>query len=148
VIVIAVHWTFRLSAANVHDLLAERGLDVSQQGVVDRARKFGILLAEAGRCHAKRVSRCWYVGETYVWVGKTWAYLYRAVDKSGQIVDVLLREKHDLKSAEAFFEQAIKQRGVVLDEVITDKYRAYLRAVRRHAPNAKYTVRVCTVSGR
>ena len=53
-------------------------------------------------------------------------------------MDVLLREKRDLESAEAFFAQAIKRRGVVPAEVITDKHRAYLRAVKQHAPNAKH----------
>ena len=76
--------------------------------------------------------------ETYVRVGKTWAYLYRAVDDTGQVVDVLLREKRDLESAEAFFEQAIERRGVIPDEVVTDKHRAYLQPVRRHAPKAKH----------
>ena len=136
----AVRWYFsyRLSAANVHNLLAERGLDVSRQTVADWVQKFGVLLAEAGRRYAKRVGSRWFVDETYVRVGKTWAYLYRAVDESGQVVDVLLREKRDLESAKAFFEQAIKRRGVVPEEVITDKHRAYLRAVRQHLPNAKH----------
>ena len=140
VIVMAVRWYFcyRLSAANVRNLLAERGLDVSRQTVADWVQKFGILLAEAGRHHAKRVSSRWFVDETYVRVGKTWAYLYRAVDESGQVVDVLLREKRDVESAKAFFEQAIKRRGVVPDEVVTDKHRAYLRAVKQHAPNATH----------
>ena len=62
----------------------------------------------------------------------------RAVDELGQVVDVLLREKRDLESAKAFFEQAIKRRGVVPNEVVTDKHRAYLRAVRQHLPNAKH----------
>ena len=79
-----------------------------------------------------------YVDETYVRVGKNWAYLYRTVDESDQVVDVLLREKHDLESAKAFFKQAIKRRGVVPDEVITDKHRGYLRAVKQHTPHAKH----------
>jgi transposase-like protein len=136
----AVRWYFsyRLSAANVCNLLAERGLDVSRQTVADWAQKFSVLLAIAARRHAKPLGRRWFVDETYVRVGKTWAYLYRAVDESGQVVDVLLREKRDLESAKAFFEQAIKRRGVVPEEVITDKHRAYLRAVKQHAPNAKH----------
>ncbi len=140
VILMAVRWYFsyRLSAANVRNLLAERGLDVSRQTVADWVQKFGVLLAEAGRRYAKRVGSRWFVDETYVRVGKTWAYLYRAVDESRQVVDVLLREKRDLESAEAFFEQAIKRRGVVPGEVVTDKHRAYLRAVKQHAPNAKH----------
>ena len=46
------------------------------------------------------------------------------MDGAGQVVDVLLREKRNLESAEAFFEQAIERRDVVADEVITDKQRA------------------------
>jgi transposase-like protein len=136
----AVRWYFcyRLSAANVRNLLAERGLDVSRQTVVDWVQKFGVLLAEAGRRHAKPLGRRWFVDETYVRVGKRWAYLYRAVDALGQVVDVLLRERRDLESAEAFFAQEIKRRGVVPDEVVTDKHQAYLRAVRPHLPNAKH----------
>lgn len=136
----AVRWYFsyRLSAANVRDLLAERGLDVSRQTVADWVQKFGVLLAAAGRRHARALGSCWFVDETYVRVGKNWAYLYRAVDEAGQVVDVLLREKRDLVSAKAFFAQAIKRRGVVPDEVVTDKHRAYLRAVKQYAPNAKH----------
>ncbi len=71
-------------------------------------------------------------------VGKQWTYFYRAVDEAGQVVDMLLREKRDVASAKAFFAQAIKRRGVVPDEVVTDKHRAYIRAVKQHAPNAKH----------
>ena len=140
VIVMAVRWYFsyRLSAANVRNLLAERSLNVSQQTVADWVQKFSLLLAEAGRRHAKRAGSRWFVDETYVRVGKAWAYLYRAVDESGQVVDVLLREKRNLESAKAFFKQAIKRLGVVPEEVVTDKHRAYLRAVRQHAPNARH----------
>ncbi len=136
----AVRWYFsyRLSAANVRNLLAERGMDVSQQTVADWALKFGVLLAEAGRRYAKALGSRWYVDETYLRVGKKWAYLYRAADEEGQIVDVLLREKCNLESAKAFFKQAVERRDVVPNEVITDKHRAYLRAVRQHAPNAKH----------
>ncbi len=139
-IIMAVRWYFsyRLSAANVRNLLAERGLDVSRQTVAYWVQKFGGLLAAAGRRHAKPLGSRWYVDETYLWVGKKWAYLYRAVDEDGQVVDVLLRERRDRESAEAFFAQAIKRRGVVPGEVVTDKHRAYLQAVKQHAPNAKH----------
>ena len=140
VIVMAVRWYFsyRLSAANVRNLLAERGLDVSRQTVADWVQKFSVLLAAAARRHAKPLGMRWFVDETYVRVGTKWTYLYRAVDEAEQVVDMLLREKRDLESAEAFFKQAIKRRGVVPSEVVTDKHRAYLRAVRQHAPNAKH----------
>ncbi len=136
----ALRWYFRyrLSAANVRDLLAERGMDVSRQTVANWVQKFGALLAEAARRYTKRVGSRWFVDETYVRIGKKWAYLYRAVDEAGQVVDGLLREKRDLQSAKAFFEQAIERRGVVPNEVVTDKHLGYLQAVKLHAPEAKH----------
>ena len=59
----AVRWYFRyrLSAANVCDLLDERGMDVSRQTVADWVQKFSSPLAEAARRYTKRVSSRWYV---------------------------------------------------------------------------------------
>src|SRR5262245_46956220 len=133
VITTAVRWYFRyrLSAADVRDLLAERRIDVSARTILAWAHKFGPLLAAEGRRHARPVGARWWTDETYVRVGGRWAYLYRAVDESGQVVDVLLREHRDLASARAFFDQAIARRGARPRTVITDKHASYRRAVRR-----------------
>ena len=72
-------------------------------------------------------------------VAGRWAYLYRAVDEHGQVIDVLLRRQRDLASARAFFAQAIRRRGAAPDHVVTDKHQAYVRAVRRHARRAVHT---------
>jgi transposase-like protein len=140
VISTAVRWylRYRLSAADVRDLLAERHLDVSARTVLAWAHKFGPLLAAEGRRHARRVGTTWYADETYVQVAGRWAYLYRAIDEYGQVVDVLLREHRDLESARAFFDQAITRRGVRPRVVITDKHAAYRRAVRRRAWRAAH----------
>jgi transposase-like protein len=61
-----------------------------------------------------------------------------AVDEAGQVVDVLLRERRDLASARAFFDQAIARRGVRPEVVISDKHPAYRRAVRRRSWRATH----------
>ena len=81
---------------------------------------------------------CWYADETYVKVAGKWAYLYRAVDETGQMVDILLREHRDLASARAFLEQATRRRKSRPHTVVTDKHPAYRRAVRRHARRATH----------
>jgi IS6 family transposase len=105
------YFRFRLSAADVRDLPAERGIDVSARTVLAWAHTSGPLLAAEGRRHARPGGIRWYADETYVRVGGRWAYRYRAVDEQGQVVDVLLRAQRDLASARAFFDQAIARRG-------------------------------------
>jgi putative transposase len=140
VITTAVRWycRYRLSAADVRDLLAERHLDVSARTVLAWVHKFGPLLAAEGGRHAHPVGTRWWADETYVRVGGRWACLYRAVDETGQVVDVLLREHRDLASARAFFDQVIARRGVRPKVVITDKHASYRRAVCRRAWRARH----------
>jgi transposase-like protein len=136
----AVRWygRFRLSAADVRDLLAERGLDMSARTVLAWVHTFGPLLAAEAQRHAPPVGHCWDVDETYIRVRGRWMYLYRAVDEHGQVVDVLLREQRNLASARAFFAQAIARRGVRPTLVVTDQHPAYRRAIRRHARGARH----------
>jgi transposase-like protein len=91
VIATAVRWycQFGLSLANVRDLPAERHVDVSAPTILSWVPTFGPLFAQAVRRHARRVGLCWYCDETYVRLRGARAYLYRAVDAAGQVVDVL-----------------------------------------------------------
>ena len=50
----------------------------------------------------------WFADETYVKVAGQWAYLYRAIDQHGQIIDVLLSERRDLAAARRFFARALR----------------------------------------
>src|SRR5688500_13957116 len=140
VIVLAVRWygRFRLSLRDVCDLLAERGVDVAPSTVMRWVHTFGPLLAAELRRHARPLGTCWYADETYVRVGGRWAYLYRAVDETGQVVDILLREHRDLASARAFLAQATQRRNARPHTVVTDKHPAYGRAVRRYARRATH----------
>ncbi len=140
VIVTAVRWScrFRLSAADVRDLLAERGVDVAARAILYRVQQFAPLLARAGRRAAARPGARWWCDETYVRVGGTWAYRYRAIDGHGQVVDVLLRAHRDLDSARACFVLAVYRRQRAPEEVSTDKHPAYGRAIRDEVPGATH----------
>jgi transposase-like protein len=138
VIATAVRWycQYRLSLANVRDLLAERHLDVSARTILSWVHTFGPLFARAVRRHAHPLGARWYCDETYVRVAGRLAYLYRAVDEAGQVVDVLLRAHRDLESARAFFRRAIGRCGSTPQEIVTDKHRAYPHAIREELPGA------------
>src|SRR5215469_12499224 len=68
--------------------------------------------------------------ETYIRVRGGWRYLYRAIDRAGALVDVMLSEHRDLATAKAFFRSAKAVTGVTPDRVTTDGHDAYPRAIR------------------
>jgi transposase-like protein len=77
-----------------------------------------------------RIGPSWYVDETYIKVKGRWTYLYRAIDREGNLVDVLLSEKRDKAAAEAFFRSARLVTGRVPERVTTDGHDAYPGAIR------------------
>jgi putative transposase len=93
VILMAVRWYLRhpLSATSVMELLAERGIDVSNRTVLRWVQAFGPQLAAEARKHRRPLGRCWYTDEMFFFRGNDKWYLYRAIDERGQVVDVLLR---------------------------------------------------------
>ena len=48
--------------------------------------------------------------ETYIKGKDIWKYLYRAVDKQGQTVDFLFKDKRDKAAAMRFFDKAMQKR--------------------------------------
>jgi transposase-like protein len=59
-----------------------------------------------------------------------WKYLYRAIDRDGALVDVMLSEHRNLAAAKRFFQSAKAVTGVIPDRVTTDGHDAYPRAIR------------------
>jgi transposase-like protein len=65
------------------------------------------LLAAIFRVRKRPVNSSWRLDETYIKVAGQWKYLYRAVDKFGDTVDILLTAKRDTTAARRFLERAI-----------------------------------------
>src|SRR6201996_6928290 len=63
-------------------------------------------------------------------VNGRWCYLYRAIDRSGALIDVLFSEHRDMKAARAFFRSAKAVTGLIPDRVTPDGHDSYKRAVR------------------
>ena len=79
-------------------------------------RRFGCLSSDVSaapahrRLRAKRrgqASRCWYIDETYVKVAGRGCYLYRAIDRDGQPIDLMLSEKRDKHAARRFLRRLV-----------------------------------------
>ena len=64
-------------------------------------------------------------------VGGKWCYLYRAIDRDGNLVDSMLSEHRDMASAKRFFTQAREVAGHRPTKVTTDGHDSYPRAIRK-----------------
>jgi transposase-like protein len=138
VIVLAVRWYLRfgLSYRDVEELLAERGIEVDHVTVYRWVQRFAPLLAEAARPCRHSVGDRWQVDETYVKVAGHWRYVYRAIDQFGQVIDVFVSPRRDLKAARRFFEQAIGTTKITPVEVVTDHAPMYPGVLEELVPPA------------
>src|SRR5215211_3796846 len=107
-----------------------RGIVFSHEAVREWEAKLTPALAEDLRRRHGKAGRSWYVDETYLKVQGRWCYLYRAIDRSGALVDVLFSEHRDMAAAQAFFRSAKVVTGVTPDRVTTDGHDSYPRAIR------------------
>ena len=109
VILVCVRWyvAYPLSLRHLEEMMAERGVVVDHSAIHRWAIKMLPALAAICRRRKRPVGTSWRMDETYIKVAGQWKYLYRAVDKTGNTVDFLLRAKRDHTAARAFFERAI-----------------------------------------
>jgi transposase, IS6 family len=87
--------------------------------------RFTPLLADAARPCRHAVGTRWQVDETYVRVAGRWRYVYRAIDRFGQVIDVVVSSQRDANAARRFFQQAMSATKVAPAEVTTDKAAVY-----------------------
>jgi transposase, IS6 family len=87
--------------------------------------RFTPLLTEAARPCRHAVGDRWWVDETYVKVAGRWRYVYRAIDQTGQVIDVFVSSQRDGRAARRFFEQAIGTTKIRPIEVVTDQAPTY-----------------------
>ena len=86
---LCVRWylRYKLSFRDLVEMMAERGLSLAHTTIMRWIQRY------APEFEKRPVGQSWRVDETYVKIKGRWTYLYRAVDKEGKTVDVLLRAK-------------------------------------------------------
>jgi len=113
-------------------MFLERGFEFTHEAVRDWEARFAPLIAEQLRAGRRgKAGRSWYVDETYIKVNGKWRYLYRAIDRDGNLVDSMLSEHRDMQAARRFFKQAKDVTGCVPERVTTDDHDSYPRAISR-----------------
>lgn len=135
-----LYFRFTMSLRDVEDLLAERGIDVTYETIRCWVDKFGPLIAANIRRRRHRADRVWHLDEMIVKIGGQRMFMWRAVDKEGEVLDVLVQKRRDKAAALKLLKKLFKRQGFTPEAIVTDglpSYRAALRelgALARHQP--------------
>jgi transposase-like protein len=131
VILLCVRWycRFQLSYRDIEEMRRERGLDVDHSTVFRWVQRYAPEINKRIRPHLKMSGASYRVDETYIKVGKSCKYLYRAVDKEGQTIEFMLSAKRDVSAAKRFFKKVMRagQRRLPFS-ISVDKNAAYPEA--------------------
>jgi putative transposase len=140
-LVVLMYVRFPLSLRNVEDLLFERGIDICHETVRLWWNRFCPLFA--GEVLRQRVSRMrgfrhwrWHPDEMNVKLNGEMAYLWRAVDHEGEIVESYVTKSRDKKPALAFMKKALKRHGSP-EAITTDGLRPYGAALTERGDREK-----------
>jgi transposase-like protein len=140
VIALAVRWylRYRLSYADLAELLAERGIHVDPSTLYDWVQHFTPLYQEAARAYRHAPRGKWSIDETYIKVGGVTQYVFRAIDALGQVIDVFVSPTRDTEAAITFLQQAMGETDVRPQKVTTDKAAIYPPALAMVLPEVKH----------
>jgi len=89
-------------------MMRERGLEVDHSTIWRWVQRYAPEINQRIRPHLKMSGTSYRVDETYIKVGKSCKYLYRAVDKEGQTIEFMLSAKRDISAAKRFFKKMMR----------------------------------------
>src|SRR5919112_1404132 len=128
VILLCVRWycRFQLSYRDVEEMMRERELEVDHSTVFRWVQRYAPEINKRVRQHLKMGGASYRVDETYIKVGKSCKYLYRAVDKEGQTIEFMLSAKRDVCVAKRFLRKMMRAEHRRLPlSISVDKNAAY-----------------------
>ncbi|MCP4762172.1 MAG: IS6 family transposase [archaeon] len=129
-LVVYHYYRFKVSLDDVVELMAMRGIHLSHQTVHNWTQTFGVELGLKIRKKRKgKAGKKLHVDATYLKIEGRWCYLYRAIDKEGNLVDVYLSDVRDQVTAEKFFKQMQNTMSFDPEQITTDKEKALYPAI-------------------
>jgi transposase-like protein len=89
-------------------MMRERGMTVDHTTLFRWVQRYAPEINKRIRQHLKMSGTSYRVDETYIKVGKSCKYLYRAVDKKGNTIEFMLSAKRDVLAAKRFFRKMMR----------------------------------------
>ena len=82
---------YRLTLRDLSEIMLLRGFAVSHESIRRwEAKLLPVTLRKRRHGTGRSSGQSWYVDETYLKVQGHWSYLYRAIDRDGNLIDTML----------------------------------------------------------
>src|SRR6516165_1872055 len=133
-----LYFRFPLGLRMVEELLAARGIIVSHETVRQCVRKFGQRFAHQIRRRLPRAGDKWHLDEVVLKFSGVKHWLWRAVDQTGMVLDVLVQRRRDKRAAKRLLRKLLKRQMRPPRVMITDKLASYGAAKREVMPSIEH----------
>ena len=133
-----LYYRFALSHRDVEEVLAERGVQVSYEAIRLWCRKFGAIFSAGLRHRRRRAADKWHLDEVQPKLRGKKHWLWRAVDRDGLVLDILVQARRDQRAAERFRRRVVDGEHAAPRVVVTDKLASYPPALRRVLPHTEH----------
>src|ERR1041384_1916982 len=133
-----LYFRFPLSLRLVEEILAARGIIVSHESVRQWARKFGQAFANQIRRRLPAAGDKWHLDEVAVKIAGKKHWVWRAVDQSGIVLDILVQSRRDKRAAKRLLRKLLKRQCRAPRVVITDKLASYGAAKGEVMPSVEH----------
>jgi putative transposase len=130
-----LYFRFNLSFRDIQEMMLERSVEVSHEAIRLWCLKFGAEYARRLRRRRSRPGDTWHLDEVFCKINGQLVYLWRAVDQSGEVLDILVQKRRDTKAAKRFFRKLLKTLRYVPRAIVTDKLPSYGAAKKDLMPN-------------
>ena len=122
----------------VDELLAARGIIVSRETARQWALKFGHAFANQIRCKPPDSGDKWHLYEVVLTIAGVKHWLWRAVDQSEMMFDILRQSRRDRQAAKRLLNKLLKRQCRAPRVMITDKLASYGAAKRKLMPSVEH----------
>ena len=133
-----LYYRFALRHRDVEELLAERGVQVSYEAIRLWCRRFGATFAAGLRGRRRRSADTWHLDEVQLKIKGRKYWLWRAVDRDGLVLDILVPERRNHAAAERFLRRVLDGEERAPRVVITDRLASYPLALKRLLPQTEH----------
>src|SRR5918993_5771287 len=122
----------------VEEMLAARGILVSHETVRQWTRKFGQAFANRIRRRLPSTGDKWHLDEVVITIAGVKHWLWRAVDQTGIVLDVLVQSRRDKQAAKRLLRKLLKRQCRAPRVMVTDKLPSYGAAKKDLLPDVEH----------